>query len=80
MAGAVGEWAVRHPHPDRPILMTGSVRLSPRQLAKELVDKTEIGLMQIEAFRRLLNTHPNMSPDHLIELINLAGTSTPIKE
>jgi hypothetical protein len=41
---AVEEWASHHPFPDDPVIsFAGGVRLTPRELAKEVANNTPVG-------------------------------------
>jgi hypothetical protein len=67
---AIRAWADRHPKPDRPFLyqLDGSVR-SPKEIAREVEQRTEFGKLQLEVLRDFASQHLDLRIADLVTWI-----------
>lgn len=71
---ALARWADQHPHPDDAVLsVAGGVTLTPRQLAREVQDRTPFGQKQLQVLRHFAEQERGIGADGLIGMFETSA-------
>lgn len=75
---AVLKWAEQHPYPDKRVFaMANGKTLTPKELAHEIEERTEIGREHLEMLRHVVEVDDDLSPEDLIGMLESSHTTKP---
>lgn len=70
MARVFSAWAEEHPQRDEPVLLSADGRCyTPRQLAREVAERTEIGRIELDALRAIAIPAPLRTTSRLDKVL-----------
>lgn len=70
ITSALLTWADKHPYPDDPVLpIADGKTFTPRELAREVQDRTEVGKKQLEVLRRFAEAEKDIGLEGVVKML-----------